>query len=151
MVMVAFGTFALLMVLAQRILFSTMQPIPPDPPGIAFMKTMDAIHGVWLVYMPLMIAGGLVFAVGGIGLVRGSEIARRIAQANAVLGYVWLIAYGVSCYRIMPLFEELSGLPMRLFGVVSILVTTLIFATVPTGLLYLLSRPNSEGSPPDAR
>jgi len=139
--MVAFGTLALLMVVAQRLLFLSMPPPPQDPDFVKFMNTMHAVHRVWLLYMPLMIAGGLVFAIAGIGLVLGSRIARRVAQANAVLGYLWLLAYGVSCYGVMSLFEELSGLPMKLFGLASIIVTTLIFATVPTGLLYLLNRP----------
>jgi hypothetical protein len=151
-VMIPFGAFGLLMVALQRLMFSTLPPIPAtDPHGKLFLETMHLIHGAWLIYMPLLIVIGVVFVVAGIQLFRGSQVARRVAQVNAGLCYVWLIAYAVSCYQILPtmldLFASFPNAPPRpflqAFAHISAVGTTLFHALFPTVLLYLLSRPRS--------
>ena len=148
--MVAFGSCALLMVVLQRTILSVIPPIAQDAQDTAFMSAIDAIHGVWAIYMPLMIAGGLMYAITGLCLRYASEFARRLAQINAVLGYVWLAAYAVSCYHLVPTCEKLWGLMpspvIESFGVVSIVGTTVIFAAIPTGLLVSLSRERTSDS-----
>src|SRR4051794_39567850 len=111
---------------------------------------MEAVHSVWIIYMPLMLAGGLAFLVAGYRVLYGSELARRIAQVNAVLGYVWLAAYAVSCYRIMPVFDEMfSNLPFpspKAFGLVSVVGTTAIAECrylVRFGTVWSLSKTNN--------
>src|SRR4051812_6422302 len=61
----AFASFGLLMVALQRFMFSRMPRMPPDSNGIAMEDWFQATHGIWMIYMPLMIVGGLVLAVAG--------------------------------------------------------------------------------------
>jgi hypothetical protein len=143
--MTGFASFALLMILLQRMMFALLPPVPQDRQGILFTTGMNAVHGIWMIYMPLMLAGGVVFIVTGYRLLYGSELARRIAQTNAVLGYFWLAAYAISCYRVLPIFEEemFSHSPFpfpKAFGLISVVGTTMIAALIPTGLLLVLSR-----------
>ena len=72
-VMIGFAVFGLLFVVLQRLMFSTM----------SLVDMVDAIHAVWLVYLPLMIVGGIVYAVTGWKIQGGSHFARRVAQANS--------------------------------------------------------------------
>jgi hypothetical protein len=142
--MIAFGVFSLLMVGLQRVMLFGLPPIPQDARGIAFTKATEAIHLTWLIYMPLMIVGGLVFAVTGVGVFRGSEIARRVPQVNALLGYIWLAAYAVSCYHVWQIpFPGLNESAIDIFRWISLISGTLGAAVLPTALLYALSRPRS--------
>jgi hypothetical protein len=150
-VMIGFATFGLLIVALSRVLISTMPPIPQGPDGASFtqaMHAMHAIHGVWFIYLPLMIAGGIVFAVCGFCVHRGSLAARRVAQANAICGYIWVTAYSISCYQIMDIIgppPDVLPEPARTaLHRSAILVGTLIHAAFPTGLLYILSRPRNQ-------
>lgn len=120
--------------------------MPNSPNGISVVDGMLAIHRIWFVYFPIMIVGGLVYIGTGYYVRRGSLIARRIAQANSICGYVWVIAYSISCYQIMDIvgpppnvLPELARSVLQWF---SIVFSTLISAALPTGLLYILSRPH---------
>jgi hypothetical protein len=147
-VMAGFAGFGLLIVALQRVMLSAMPPFPHDPSGVSVVDAMHAIHGVWFVFFPLMIAGGIVFAVSGFYVRRGSLAARRVAQANAILGYVWLVAYMASCHRVSDrFFPPPDLLPMPAAGVlqwVSLVMGTLMGAAFPTGLLFILSRPREQ-------
>jgi hypothetical protein len=148
--MSVFAAVALLMVALQRLMLTTMPPIPTsDARGKLFLQTMHRMHDIWLLYMPLMLAGGVVFAIAGFRLLYGSQLARRVAQINASVGYLWLIAYALSCYQFAPtmldLFASFPGSPpkpaLTAFFHFSIVGTTLFQAVLLTGLLYTLSRP----------
>ena len=124
-----------------------MEAGPAKADADKFLETMQAVHRVWFTYLPIMIAGGVVFAVAGYYLSRGSLTARRIAQANAIAGYVWLAAYIMSCY---PLMDDLmpQGIlpaPVRIaFKWFTLIFGTLQGAAFPTLLLFLLSRPRQQ-------
>lgn len=145
-VMVGFASFGLLIVALQRAMLGAM-PLPENPQGVSVEDAIRAIHGVWFIYFPLMIAGGFVFAVAGFCVVRGSLVARRVAQLNAICGYAWLIAYAISCYQIMDVIGPppgtLGAAANSIFLWLSLTVGTLIPAAFPTALLFLLSRPRT--------
>jgi hypothetical protein len=148
LMMIAFGSFGLLIVALQRLMIAATMQNPQNADMSRVVEAMKAIHGVWFIYLPLMVAGGLVFAVCGFFLLRGSFAARRIAQANAICGYVWGIAYSISCYQIMdvvmPQTPELPDSVRTAFMWLSLVGGTLLNALFPTALLYLLSRPRSK-------
>ena len=91
--------------------------------------------------------------LAGIRIFKGSSTARRVAQVNAVLAYVWLISYALACYRIMWLlptpFDEISKPAMDAFRWLSLIGTTFIAALFPTGLLFILRRPSANRSQRD--
>lgn len=155
LVMIAFASFGLMIVALQRLILTTMPPIPQNPNTPPFSDMMHAIHGVWFVYLPIMIGGGAIYAVAGFHVRRGSLTARRVAQANAFVGYLWVIAYSISCYQIMRIIppppDILPEPASTVFQWISIVVGTLTGAAFPTGLLFLLSRPPAQAAkmPPE--
>src|SRR5258707_614475 len=82
--------FGLVIVAFQRLIMSAT---PPNRPvGFEhFDEMMRAVQGAFITYLPFMIAGGLVFGVAGFYIYRGSLVARRIAQINTVLGFIWVV------------------------------------------------------------
>ena len=145
-VMIGFASFGLIIVALQRVMISAMPPMPQNGPSVTDM--MHAIHGVWFIYFPIMIVGGIIYAVAGFHVRRGSLAARRVAQGNAICGYIWVIAYSISCYQIMDIIgpppDVLSEKASAVFQWFSIVLGTLMGAAFPTGLLYILSRPQKQ-------
>lgn len=154
LVMIGFATFGILIIVIQRAMIGAMPPMPmnPNEPGVSVIDAIYAVHGIWFIFLPLMIAGGIVFAFAGFRLQRGSTAARRLAQANAVCAYVWVIAYLASCIRVMEVIGPPPGMvPGRLsllFQFVSFVVGGLMLAAFPTGLLFVLSRPGNRHAKP---
>jgi hypothetical protein len=146
--MIAFAVFGLMIIALQRVLLATMPPIPQNPCDPPFADMLDAAHSVWFVYLPLMFGGGIIYVVAGFLVRRGSHAARRIAQANAIAGYLWVIAYSISCYQIIHLVsppkDVLPEPANAVFQWMSIIGGTVTGAAFPTGLLYLLSRPSDQ-------
>lgn len=143
LLMTAFACFGLLILRLQRMVILGMPSEHEDAEAAAVMKAMMAIHHVWFIYLPLMILGGLILVGSGWWLFHGSQVARRIAQATALGGYVWSVAYAVSCYQIMDDIMP-RGLPEPArvaFMWLSLVIGTLISAAFPSALLFLLSRP----------
>src|SRR5437016_2732415 len=89
--MVGFASFGLLIAALQRVLISAMSPLPQSPDARSVVDGMHALHGIWFNYLPIMILGGLVFGGAGFYVTRSSLAARRVAQATAICGYVWVI------------------------------------------------------------
>lgn len=79
------GALALLVVFAQRLMFSTVFEDAPDfpPDGVQFMEFMDGLHRELLIHAPIWMLGGVLFLVLGI-FMRSSD-ARRAAAARASL------------------------------------------------------------------
>ena len=147
-IMAGFGAFGLAIILFQRLMLDFAGPIPVHPDGFNFEKTMRDAHTVWLTYMPFTIGGGILFAVCGLLIYRGSTPARRVAQLNAVLGYVWGIAYSWSCSRLVDRFAfpefELNDSSIEWLKIVSLAASLIFNAAIPTALLFLLSRPKNQ-------
>jgi hypothetical protein len=142
LMMVGFASFGLIIVGLQRVMFSFMPKPPREDQGVPIDVVMDAIHGVWFIFFPLMIAGGIVFAIAGYYLRRGSQTARRVAQVNALLGYLWVIGYIFSCYRVIdviaPSPEFVPAEVSRGFQWFSLVLGFFMSAGFPTGLLLVL-------------
>ena len=135
-VLIAFATYGLLILAVQRLLMV----VTPE-----MAAAVDAIQQIWVIYFPIMIIGGFVYAIAGFYILRGSLVARRIAQANAICGYAWVMAYSIRCYEVMDVIGPHNiGEPAR-----SVLQWSIMFISVlsgmafPTALLYLLSRPRN--------
>jgi hypothetical protein len=92
--------------------------------------------------------GGIGFGVSGFHFRRGSLAARRVAQANAIFGYIWVVAYSISCYQTMDIIgpspDVLPESASTVFQWFSIIVSTLIGSTSPAGSLHILSRPEDQ-------
>jgi hypothetical protein len=140
LVMIVFGAFGLVIVAFQRLVMSAS---PPNQHASFehFDEMMRAIQGVFISYLPLMIAGGVVFGVAGIYIYRGSLVARRIAQTNAVVGFGWIIAYMIASYRVMQSMHELPISQSPVFQWASIIVNLIILLAFPAALLYILRHP----------
>jgi len=102
---------------------------------------MRAVQGLFITYLPFMIAGGIVFGVAGFYVYRGSLVARRIGQINSVLGVVWISAYMAASYRIMQTMVDFPMYQSPAFQWASIVINLLIFLAFPAALLYILRRP----------
>ncbi len=57
-----FGVFALLMVKMQTMMISNFDPKPDE----SFTNTLNVLHEIWIVYMPLMILIGISYIVFGL-------------------------------------------------------------------------------------
>jgi hypothetical protein len=145
-VLIKFTLFVFLIVGVQRLFFLLPNgPAANGPPDIAFKNAIDAIHRVFIMYFPWIMLMGIIFAVAGFYVRKGSLVARRVAQFTALCSYVWIIDYTISCHEIM----DVLGAPvpvippwaMTIFQWLSLVAGTLIGAAFPTGLLYVLSRP----------
>jgi len=143
-----FGAFGLVIVAFQRLMD---QAIPRNTtrnqlPGFEhFDEMMAAVQNTFITYLPFMIAGGLIFGVAGYFIYRGSLAARRIAQINALLGFVWIIAYSIRSYRVLQTMIDL-GFPLNLSPasqLVMIIGNTIFMFVFPSALLYILKRPKA--------
>lgn len=152
-VLLAFhSSLGLIVVSLQRMLLSF---IPPSEmlEGPSMAEMIRAIHNIFLLYLPLLLAGGISFTIAGYFIRGGSLVARRVAQATAVCGYVWVLAYLASVYRSWDLFvppmmlSEASFEPFsQVFKWCSLVGNGLVAAAFPTGMLYLLSRPRAQAA-----
>ncbi|MCE9552504.1 MAG: hypothetical protein K8T91_03880 [Planctomycetes bacterium] len=154
-VMTGFALFGLLIITIQRFVFS-MAP-RQGAHSAQFLVSMKAVHSVMFLYLPLLMLGGVVLAVAGFYVVRGSRLARRIAQVTAVCGYVWLGGYVYGCYQVIftlhPTATDVAPRAVMVFDWFSLIGGTVLGAAFPSGLLFLLSRtpelPNGEKVPHD--
>lgn len=144
LVLVGFGGFGLMIVAFQRLMMSIPTTPGNHPAGFEhFDEMMRAVQDAFITYLPLMIAGGLVFGIAGFYIYRGSQSARRIAQTNAVLGFVWIIAYTIMSYRVT---QMMAGPPFNIspqFIWSSIVVNLIIQFAFPAALLYMLRSPRT--------
>ena len=149
-VMICFASFGLMIVAGQRMMLSAIGPMTEFPEGPSPIDAMNALHGVWFIYLPIMLVGGIVYAVSGFHVRRGSLVARRVAQANAIVGYLWVVAYSISGYQVSSsLAPQLSVLPEPVSTALlsfSMIFCMAIGAAFPTGLFYILSRPQNQAA-----
>lgn len=163
-VMIVWASLGLVILAIQRAMLETMPQRNPPPGFPAVADIMHAAHGVMYVYLLIAIAGGIVYAVAGFYVRRGSSIARRVAQANALAGYLWIATYLISTNRLASAFMEPFAAPadtvpepmvlmFQLFAIlfyalapVSTFVSVQISAAFPTALLYILSRPRDQAA-----
>ena len=148
--MMGFSGFCLLIILLQRALFAAIGQIPSGPDGFDFAATMNALHQVWFTYMPMMFGGGLVFAICGWRSYRGSHAARRVAQANALLGYAWGVFYTLAAADLSDRFGpqefpfELSPQMLASYRWFMIGAGVALNSLFPTGLLFILPPPKQQ-------
>ena len=145
--MVVLGAFCLGIVGLQRVVIASMLPIQPGPGTANFMAGMDGLHRICLLYLPVMILGGMVFAVSGFYIRRGSLVARRCAQLNAVCGYVWGFCNAFSCWKVGSHLGPPPGIPSTVYFAMQIVCGVggvLMFVAIPTVLLLILNRPKTQ-------
>ena len=146
-VMMVLGLTILSIVGLQRVVFASMPPIPPSPGSAQFLATISVIHRIALLFMPIMIAGGIVFAVTGFHIQRGSLAARRCAQVNAACGYLWGFCFGFTSWEIGSQLGPPPGMSPTLyfpFQIVCGIGNALMLVAIPTLLLCILRRPKIE-------
>src|ERR1051325_4941181 len=142
--MVVFGAFGLVIVAFQRLMMSKMPPQPKPPAGFEhFDEMMRAIQGLFITYLPFMIAGGLVFGVAGLCIYRGSRSARLIAQINTFLSLVWIAAYFIASYQVMQTMKDFPMYQDPVFLWASILINLIIFLAFPAALFFILKSPSA--------
>lgn len=152
MAMMGFATFGLFGVFAQRVVLASIGPIPISPDGLDFEAAAAAIHGLFLTFLPLQFVVGLLFAICGWQIYRGSRAARRFAQALACIGIGGCAAYAWSCASLLEKFDQLSPFSKFspelsfIFEGVMILITFLMSASFPAGLLVILRAPKHPAS-----
>lgn len=113
---IAFASFGLVLVGTQRLMLTAMTTHSPDPGLGTHMAMFDALHGAWLVHMPLWIVLGTLLVATGLTVRRGT-IAARWLQVVCVFAAVELCAYVVHLvFGILPVFERAAGLASGAFG-----------------------------------
>ncbi len=139
------------MVAFQKVFISLTPELEQTSDGKQFVDRIQAIQHLWLIYLPGLIAGGLSFGIAGIFIIRGSFLARRIAQATAICGYVWLIAYLISGYNVVDSmlpgqFPEIA-VPVIgwIFKTAAVLIT-LFMAALLTAMVFVLNQVPNRGS-----
>jgi hypothetical protein len=147
-IMAGYGAFGLVIVKLQSLVIDFGGPIPVRPDGFDFAKMMRDMHTVWLTYMPFTVGGGILFAVCGLLIYRGSNHARRVAQLNAILGYAWGSGYSWSCSHLVERFfvpgVELSESSIEVLRIGMLIMSIIFNAAIPTALLFLLSRTKNQ-------
>jgi hypothetical protein len=145
--MAAFGGFGLVIVAFQRWIMSLNRtPRKPSPGFEHFDEMMYSIQGAFITYLPFMIALGVVFAAAGFYVCKGSRLARRIGQINAVLGIVWIAAYSYASLRLMqtidmPIYQD------PIFKWAMFAINVIFLLAFPALILYILQK-NPEPTPP---
>ena len=133
----------------QNLLLTRMSEMPPTEAGLELAETIGVFQDIWRVFMPPLLVGGVVYALSGYLLLRGSQRARRVAQFNTVCGFVWAAAYTVSSYRLMevamPPREELPEPARMAMVLIGLLVGAGFNFGALGGLLFVLSRPRGQG------
>lgn len=141
-----FASVGLAMVVLQRAVALSMAA-QQNSEEASFLSALDAIYGVWIIYLPMMVAGGFIFVICGFYVRQGSMVARRVAQIAAICSYAWIIAYAMSSYRIAAAISQAIKILPEPVGVaflwLSIAATILISAAIPTAILYSLGRSRS--------
>ena len=95
-----FGVFALLMVKMQTMMISNFDPKPDE----SFTNTLNVLHEIWIVYMPLMILIGISYIVFGLSFQKIKSKKLQINLVLSILSLIWVIAYAISCIKYMNVF-----------------------------------------------
>ncbi len=95
-----FGVFALLMVKMQTMMISKFEPKPDEN----FTNTLNVLHEIWIIYMPLMILMGISYIVFGLSFQKIKTKKLQINLVLSVLSLIWVIAYAISCIKYMDVF-----------------------------------------------
>jgi hypothetical protein len=114
-------------------------PRKPSPGFEHFDEMMYLIQGAFITYLPFMIAGGIVFAAAGFYIYKGSLLARRIGQVNALLGVVWIAAYSYASLRLMqtidmPIYQD------PIFKWAMFAINIIFLLAFPALILYILQK-----------
>lgn len=141
-----FGTFGLVIVVLQHVFF-LKQPVGPTASGQAIELRMRAIDELLLIYLPIMVLGGVLFSVFGYYVRHGSQWARRLAQIVAVCGFAWVIAYFIHGRQIPSLPERQGSAPLESLKFIvdgaTRIGSYLLLAAVPSFIFFVLSRPRN--------
>lgn len=146
------GAFGFLMALMMYfVALPLMSQSTPPPAG--FLQMQQSILLYLLVATPLMALLGLSFILCGFKIRRGSERARRLAQATVLAGLLWFA--GCMLYSVLYAFPRFpknaqSPIPDVVLQTITVVGNVGIAAVVVAFLLYILSRPKpTQTSPPD--
>ena len=95
-----FGIFATIIIKMQTM----MIPDLGDKSNEAFFNSMNVLHEIWSVYMPLLILLGLGYALFGYFLNKITDKKYQINLILSVLSLLWVIAYTVSSIKYIEIF-----------------------------------------------
>ena len=95
-----FGLFAIMMVKLQSMMISNFESSPDE----SFTNTLNVLHEIWIVYMPLLSLLGIGYLAFGFFF---NKINVNKYQTNLILSLlclVWVIAYSISCIKYIDIF-----------------------------------------------
>jgi hypothetical protein len=97
---VVFAVFSIIMAKLQLMMLSNFESSPDE----LFANTINELHDIWLVYMPLLIILGLGYLAFGFLFNKIKINKYQLNQLLRILSLVWVIAYAISCIRHMDVF-----------------------------------------------
>ncbi len=100
-----FGTFALLMVKFQMKMLSNIEYSLDE----SFTKTLNVLHEIWIIYMPLWIALGLGYLSFGFFSNKIRVNKYQINLLLSILSLAWVIAYTIHSIKFIDVF--FAGMP----------------------------------------
>jgi hypothetical protein len=90
-----FGAFALLMVKIQKIMISNFD----QQADKRFSNTLNVLHEIWIVYMPLMILIGVCYLIFGLLFKKIKTNKYQINLVLSIFSMTWVITYAISCIK----------------------------------------------------
>ena len=95
-----FGLFAIMMVKLQSIMISNFEPSPDE----SFTNTLNVLHEIWIIYMPLLSLLGIGYLVFGLFFNKINSNKYQINLILSLLCLAWVIAYSLSCIKYLDVF-----------------------------------------------
>jgi hypothetical protein len=100
-----FGVLALLIIKMQTMTISNFDSKADE----IFLNTLNVLHNIWILYMPLMILLGIGYVIFGLLYHRIKVNRYQINLVLSILSLIWVIAYALSCLKYLDvLFAEMA-------------------------------------------
>jgi surface polysaccharide O-acyltransferase-like enzyme len=84
-----FGSFSLLIILIQRLMISSFDPITDN----SFMTSHNTLFKIWIIHMPLMVFIGLCYLIFGLLIKRIKSSKFQINLFLSIFSFVWVVTY----------------------------------------------------------
>jgi len=121
-----FGLLDLCMIIFQKMMISDIGQFP----GMKFTNMLSLIHGIWIIYMPLMILLGIAYLIFGLLFHQISSHKFQINLVLSALSLIWVLAYVISCLPYMHLLISDFAFGQKWFGSLIYIITAFGFLVV---------------------
>jgi hypothetical protein len=140
-----FGFFSLLGIFMQRLMMRATPSVshPEVHRGsMEFWLRIEITHNIWLIFMPFLIALGILFVVSGYQLYKNKKIGVPLIRGASISIVLWFILYCLISLSFGPyLFNipEMNDVSFKIFLVLSGIISFVVICGYPVFLLLYLS------------